>query len=101
MKATITSAGVLTLFIMCLLVSPGYGASFFSAGFKVGADVNVDAGETVEGELVVAGANLDLAGDFKEGLKAFGANISIFNLLIGLGSLWLAVWGARTVEHRR
>lgn len=79
MRKSIGATGFLALVMVGLWVSPGYGdyRDFFSAGFKAGANVTVDADESVGGELIVTGANLNLGGDFREGLKAFGANVAV------------------------
>lgn len=78
MKKPLAMAGMVVLAV-CLQGSPGYGSSrdIFSAGFRAGANVTVEAGEVVPGDLVTAGANLNLGGDFREGLKAFGANVTL------------------------
>jgi hypothetical protein len=79
MRRCLKTAGAFALYFVCLWTSPGYGEQrdSFSAGFRAGADVTVEAGERVNGELVAAGANLNLGGDFQEELKAFGANVTI------------------------
>jgi cytoskeletal protein CcmA (bactofilin family) len=79
MRKSMGATGFLALVMIGLWVSPGYGdyRNFFSAGFKGGANVTVDAGESIGGELIVTGANLNLGGDFQGGLKAFGANVAV------------------------
>jgi cytoskeletal protein CcmA (bactofilin family) len=51
--------------------------AFRSGNFRVGANVTVAADEVLAKDLIVAGANVKIAGALKKGLNAFGANLDI------------------------
>jgi cytoskeletal protein CcmA (bactofilin family) len=75
-KSTMIGIVILLLTLFQVEIShaeKGYG----SRNFRVGRNAMVPSGETVTEELIAAGANVEVAGDMKEGLKAFGANVAI------------------------
>ncbi len=72
------ATGILILLFSFLWYAPGYGFKQFEAGsFRVGANVRVAAEEAIAEELIIAGANVEILGELKEGLKVFGANVKI------------------------
>jgi cytoskeletal protein CcmA (bactofilin family) len=50
---------------------------FRSGNFRAGANVTVAADEILTEDLILAGANVKIAGEIKKGLNAFGANLDI------------------------
>jgi cytoskeletal protein CcmA (bactofilin family) len=74
MKRLMTT-GFCMLFLTFALCSFTYGAD--GGNFRFGATVKVEAGETVAGGLVAAGANVEILGNVGGALKAFGANVVI------------------------
>jgi cytoskeletal protein CcmA (bactofilin family) len=53
------------------------GTEFRIANFRAGANITVAEDEVISEELTVAGANVKVAGELKEGLNVFGANIKV------------------------
>ena len=78
-KNTLLSIGAVTALAIALTCTPAYGKyrEFLSANFRTGANVPVAPDETISDDLIAAGANIEVAGHLKKGLKAFGANINI------------------------
>ena len=71
------TVGVVILLLTLFDVEISYGARGYESGnFRVGKNMMIAAGETISEGLVVAGANVEVAGNMKEGLKAFGANVA-------------------------
>jgi cytoskeletal protein CcmA (bactofilin family) len=78
-KNTFFSIGAVTALAIALACTPAHGKyrDFISANFRTGANVTVALDESISDDLIAAGANVEVAGHVKKGLKAFGANISI------------------------
>jgi cytoskeletal protein CcmA (bactofilin family) len=74
-KKRLILMGFLAVFLTFALCSLSYGDD--GKNFRSGANVKVVADETVTGELVAAGANVEVQGTVEGRLKAFGANIVI------------------------
>ena len=73
--------GFLVVFLAIALCGISYGDD--GRNFRSGANVKVVADETVSGELVAAGANVEVQGKVEGGLKAFGANVAISGAVQG------------------
>ena len=67
--------GFLAVFLTVALCGLSYGGD--GGNCRSGANVTVVADETVAGDLVAAGANVEVQGKVEGGLKAFGANVAI------------------------
>jgi cytoskeletal protein CcmA (bactofilin family) len=78
-KKTFIPIGAVTVVAIALACTPAYGKyrEFLSANFRTGANVTVAPDESISDDLIAAGANIQVAGHIKKGLKVFGANISI------------------------
>jgi hypothetical protein len=78
-RKSMVITGIAFFVMTCLGLSPIYAryGNLVSLGIKGGADVVIEPGELVKGDLIAAGANVNLGGDFQRRLKAFGANVSI------------------------
>jgi cytoskeletal protein CcmA (bactofilin family) len=74
-KKRLLLMGFLVVFLAVALCGLSYGDD--GRNFRSGANVKVVADETVSGELVAAGANVEVRGTVEGGLKAFGANVAI------------------------
>jgi cytoskeletal protein CcmA (bactofilin family) len=88
------TVGVVILLLTFFDVEISCGAKEYESGnFRVGKNTMVAAGEAISEELVAVGANVEVAGNMKEGLKAFGANVAIPGEVQGE----LVVFGANVV----
>ena len=84
-KNTLLSISAIVVLAIALTCAPAHGKyqDFLSANFRTGAQVTVAPDETISDDLIAAGANIEVAGHLKKGLKAFGANISMPGTVIG------------------
>jgi cytoskeletal protein CcmA (bactofilin family) len=70
--------GALIFFSTIVWYAPAYASKEFRSGnFRAGANVTVAVDEILAEDLTVAGANVKIAGELKQGLNAFGANLDI------------------------
>lgn len=70
--------GILILLLTVSLYELTYGFEIFGVrNTRVGYNVFVAAGETIEGGLFTCGPNVEIAGDIRGGIKACGANLVI------------------------
>ena len=84
-KNTLISISTVAVLVIALTCTPAYAKyrDFLSANLRTGADVTVAPDETISDDLIAAGANIEVAGHLKNGLKAFGANIGIPGTVTG------------------
>jgi cytoskeletal protein CcmA (bactofilin family) len=73
-KKRLILMGFLVVFLTFALCGLSYGGGYIG-NLRSGVNVEVVADETVSGELLAAGANVEVLGKVEGGLKAFGANI--------------------------
>jgi len=78
-KKRLVFAAILTLILSSIKLNLIYAEPkrFEAANYRAGPNVIVVPNEMIPGGLLVAGANVEILGNVRDGLKAFGANLII------------------------